>query len=60
MKNGRIPATRILRHPHENEQPFTRSLANVAIPGSDGIIEIREHDSVHEYKGRSISVIVPR
>ncbi|MEL7183327.1 MAG: hypothetical protein AAFY65_05635 [Pseudomonadota bacterium] len=38
---------RKLLHPHETEQPFTRSLSGVAVP--DGVTEvlIRAHDSVH-------------
>lgn len=38
---------RELLHPHETEQPFTRSLSGVAVP--DGLTEvvIRAHDSVH-------------
>ena len=45
--DGNILATRILAHPHINEQPFTRSLTGVEIP--DGLKEviIRGRDSVH-------------
>ncbi|PLY12269.1 MAG: hypothetical protein C0631_17200 [Sedimenticola sp.] len=44
---GDILGVRELAHPHENEQPFTRSLGNVAIP--EGVVEviIRAHDLVH-------------
>ncbi len=31
-ESGKIIATRVLHHPHENEQPFTRSLSGVEIP----------------------------
>ena len=30
--DGTVLGTRVLLHPHENEQPFTRSLGDVAIP----------------------------
>jgi hypothetical protein len=30
--DGTILGTRTLLHPHENEQPFTRSLSGVSIP----------------------------
>lgn len=38
---------RKLHHPHVQEQPFTRSLARVAIPDGAEAILIRPHDSVH-------------
>lgn len=38
---------RKLLHPHENEQPFTRSLGGVQIPGGVTQVIIRAHDSVH-------------
>ncbi len=38
---------RELLHPHETEQPFTRSLGGVAIPPGVTIVSIRAHDSVH-------------
>ena len=30
--DGNLLGKRVLHHPHENEQPFTRSLSGVAIP----------------------------
>jgi len=57
--NGKILGTRILHHPHENEQPFTRSLQGVVIPEKIKSVKIRAHDSVHEYGGRTISVNSP-
>ncbi|TFL16479.1 hypothetical protein [Jannaschia formosa] len=38
---------RELLHPHENEQPFTRSLAGVEVPDGLSEVVIRAHDSVH-------------
>lgn len=32
LEDGTVAGTRILLHPHETEQPFTRSLSGVAIP----------------------------
>ena len=38
---------RTLHHPHENEQPFTRSLSGVAVPAGISEVLIRAHDSEH-------------
>jgi len=45
--DGRVLATRVLAHPHENEQPFTRSLSGVKIPPGLTKVMIRGHDKVH-------------
>ena len=47
-KQGKILATRTLWHPHEHEQPFTRSLGNVQIKDVSTVY-IRAHDSVDGY-----------
>lgn len=49
---GNIIATRVLAHPHENEQPFTRLLGGVKIDPSITEVTIRAHDSVHGYGGK--------
>ena len=56
--DGKVIATRILHHPHENEQPFTRSLSNVSIPIGFEQVIVRAHDSVHGYGGRQVTVIL--
>ena len=38
---------RVLAHPHENEQPFTRSLSGVTIPTDVTRVLIKPRDSVH-------------
>jgi hypothetical protein len=57
--DGKILATRELLHPHENEQPFTRSLANVRIPGNLSKVIVRAHDLIHEYGGKEIVAALP-
>ena len=57
--DGKVLATRVLHHPHVNEQPFTRSLANVTIPASITEVSIRAHDSVHKYGGKEVTVKLP-
>ena len=54
-----ILGTRVLYHPHVDEQPFTRSL-RVKIPASIGQIKVRAVDSVHGKGGKHLIVSVPR
>jgi hypothetical protein len=52
-------ARRVLHHPHENEQPFTRSLSGVRIPPGIDRVLIEAHDSVHEYGGQRFTLQLP-
>ena len=58
--DGSVLGTRTLLHPHENEQPFTRSLGGVAVPEGVGSVRIRAHDSEHGYGGAEIEVPLRR
>lgn len=58
--NGKVLAVRVLAHPHENEQPFTRSLDGVEIPEDMEKVLIRAGDSVHELGGRELVLTLPR
>ncbi|MGI9379461.1 MAG: hypothetical protein ACR2OW_07385 [Methyloligellaceae bacterium] len=58
--DGKNLGTRVLYHPHVNEQPFTRSLAGVIIPDDISRVKIRAFDSVHGDKGLQFEVDVPR
>ncbi len=58
--DGRVLGTRVLLHPHENEQPFTRSLGGVVIPEHIDRVTIRAHDSVHGNGGAELSIPLPR
>ena len=55
--DGEILGTRILLHPHVDEQPFTRSLGGVAVPPEAKEVRIRAHDRVSGYG--PAAVIVP-
>ena len=57
--DGKVLATRVLAHPHDNEQPFTRSLGNVRIPSALVEVVVRAHDSVHEFGGKELVVRLP-
>jgi hypothetical protein len=50
------PFTRLLLHPHENEQPFTRSQSGLAIPNGVTQVHVRAHDLVDGYGGREVVV----
>jgi len=58
--DGKILATRVLAHPHVNEQPFTRSLANVKIPDGLSEVVVRAHDMTHGFGGNELVVQLPR
>jgi hypothetical protein len=50
------PFTRLLLHPHVDEQPFTRSQSSIAIPEDMTQVRVRAHDLVDGYGGREVIV----
>jgi hypothetical protein len=50
------PFTRLLLHPHEQEQPFTRSQSNIVIPDDVSAVRVRAHDLLDGYGGRETIV----
>jgi hypothetical protein len=50
------PFTRLLLHPHENEQPFTRSQSRIVIPPGVVEVRVRAHDLVHGFGGAEVLV----
>lgn len=48
---GELLGERVLAHPHENEQPFTRSLNGVAIPEGVDSVTVAARDSVLGFCG---------
>ena len=57
--DGTVLGTRILLHPHDDEQPFTRSLSGVHIPAGTDSVSLCAHDSVHGYGGAEKRVPLP-
>lgn len=57
---GRELARRVLRHPHVDEQPFTRSLEGVRLPPGLKRFEVRAHCSAHGDGGRAVTVDIGR
>lgn len=58
--DGTVFGERVLAHPHENEQPFTRSLSGVAIPEEVTSVIVRGNDSVHGLGGKELTVELSR
>ncbi len=56
-ENGKVLGTRVLMHPHENEQPFTRSMS-LSIPMEVKKITVRARDKKHGYGGKTMTVEV--
>ncbi len=50
------PFTRLLLHPHEAEQPFTRSQSGVIIPPDIEQVTVRAHDLVDGFGGLEVIV----
>lgn len=52
------PFTRLLLHPHENEQPFTRSQSGIVIPDDIDQVRVRAHDLVDGWGGQEVVVLL--
>ena len=50
------PFTRLLTHPHETEQPFTRSQSGIVIPAEITTVTVRAHDLVDGFGGLEVVV----
>jgi len=50
---------RILRHPHVDEQPFTRIRGGVRLPETVGAVTVRARCSVDGFVGKKVGVVLP-
>ncbi|MEM6985956.1 MAG: hypothetical protein AAF499_05390 [Pseudomonadota bacterium] len=57
--DGTILGTRILHHPHENEQPFTRSLNRLVIPAGVETVVVRASMKPDGASGDTVTLTVP-
>lgn len=57
--SGSVLGERVLAHPHVDEQPFTRSLSGVAIPGDVDEVTVAARDSVAGFCGAEYVAGVP-
>jgi hypothetical protein len=56
---GNVLGERVLTHPHENEQPFTRSQSGITIPEGLQEVTIAARDSVAGFCGEVFTLEVP-
>ena len=57
--DGKLLKSRVLYHPHVDEQPFTRSLSGVSIPKEIKQVKIRAKDLKHGYSKQEFLVDLP-
>lgn len=59
-QKGKILGERVLHHPHEHEQPFTRSLSNISLPTPSktphNTLYIEAHDKQHGWSKQRLSI----
>ncbi len=55
-ESGKVFAERILAHPHETEQPFTRSQSGIVFPVDQRFVVVRAKCQLHGYEGKSVLV----
>lgn len=56
--DGTVLGTRTLYHPHETEQPFTRSLGNIPIAEDAKAVFVEAHDKVHGWSPQRVEVLL--
>lgn len=57
--DGTVLGTRVLAHPHVNEQPFIRSLGGISIPQGTKKVRVRAGDLEHGYGGKEVILTLP-
>ncbi|MCY0095065.1 hypothetical protein [Hoeflea ulvae] len=54
--DGAVLGERVLLHPHDTEQPFTRSQSGIVIPPGTARVTVRAHDRLHGWGGKEVIV----
>lgn len=57
---GKVLGERVLLHPHEQEQPFTRSQSGIRISAETSIVYVEAHDKVHGWSRQRVRVDLRR
>lgn len=58
--DGKVLGRRVLLHPHETEQPFTRDLYGVRIPAGVREVVVRARHKPKGYDGATLRVRLPQ
>jgi hypothetical protein len=58
--DGTLLGRRVLAHPHEDEQPFTRELYGVRVPVGVTQVTVRARHKPKGYDGATMKVTLPR
>lgn len=58
--DGTVLGERPLAHPHENEQPFTRSQSGIVIPEGTTEVYIAVSDNVDGYFDQAVAFTLPQ
>ena len=58
--DGTVLGVRVLAHPHEDEQPFTREQSGIKVPAGVTTVTIRAHDKVEGFGGKEMTITLPR
>lgn len=53
---GKVLATRVLWHPHVDEQPFTRGLGEIHIPAGTRFIFVEAHGKVEGWSSQRLRI----
>ena len=56
LPSGLVAGLRTLHHPHVDEQPVTRSLANIEIPPGVEKVTVEAHDKIHGWAKKQVQV----
>jgi hypothetical protein len=57
--DGAVLGTRVLEHPHDDEQPFTRDLYQLRVPPGIASIIVRAHFKPTGFDGTTMTVPLP-
>ncbi|VAW78551.1 hypothetical protein MNBD_GAMMA12-3409 [hydrothermal vent metagenome] len=55
-EGGKVIKTRVLAHPHVNEQPFTRGLGGVLIPKGSKLVIVEARDTIHGWSKKRVLI----
>ncbi len=57
--DGVVLGTRVLDHPHDTEQPFTRDLYGLTVPAGIAHVTLRAHFKPSGFNGETLRVALP-